>query len=166
MCQHKFPPKSIETQNLDSVLRCNRLRWFGHMKWTGLYTGQILDLEVEGNRSRGRSKNEDAIKDDLRQWNLQAETYQNCSEYRKRLKIASQTHAGCVTWRQWIVSEWSVSLEKDYPVGIYIFKVNNRNTRTRCRICSKLTIKAPERRYWHKITNPWKWTSFLTLFQI
>ena len=26
------------------------------------------------------------------------------------------------------------------------FKVNNRNTRTRCEICSKLTIKVPERR--------------------
>ena len=26
-----------------------------------------------------------------------------------------------------------------------MFKVNNRNTRTRCEICSKLTIKTPER---------------------
>ena len=26
----------------------------------------------------------------------------------------------------------------------YMFKVNNRNTRTRCEICSKLTIKTPE----------------------
>ena len=33
------------------------------------------------------------------------------------------------------------------PVGNYIFKVNNRNTRIRCEICSKLTIKTPERRY-------------------
>ena len=28
-----------------------------------------------------------------------------------------------------------------------MFKVNNRNTRTRCEICSKLTIKTPERHY-------------------
>ena len=28
-----------------------------------------------------------------------------------------------------------------YPAGIYLLKVNNRNTRTRCEICSKLTIK-------------------------
>ena len=28
-----------------------------------------------------------------------------------------------------------------FPVGIYLLKVNNRNTRTRCEICSKLTIK-------------------------
>ena len=32
------------------------------------------------------------------------------------------------------------------PAGIYLLKVNNRNTRTRCEICSKLTIKIPERR--------------------
>ena len=29
------------------------------------------------------------------------------------------------------------------PAGIYLLKVNNRNTRTRCEICSKLTIKTP-----------------------
>ena len=34
------------------------------------------------------------------------------------------------------------------PVDIYMFKVNNRNTRTRCEICSKVTIKTPERRHW------------------
>ena len=31
------------------------------------------------------------------------------------------------------------------PAGNYMFKVNNRDTRTRCEICSKLTIKIPER---------------------
>ena len=33
------------------------------------------------------------------------------------------------------------------PVGNYMFKVNNRNTRTICEICSKLTIKTLERRH-------------------
>ena len=33
-----------------------------------------------------------------------------------------------------------------YPANIYFFKVNNRNTRKSCEICSKLTIKIPERR--------------------
>ena len=37
------------------------------------------------------------------------------------------------------------------PAGIYLLKVNNRNTRTRCEICSKLTIKKPERRQWHAL---------------
>ena len=32
-------------------------------------------------------------------------------------------------------------------MSVYLLKVNNRNTRTRCEICSKLTIKIPERRH-------------------
>ena len=28
-----------------------------------------------------------------------------------------------------------------YPANIYLFKVNHRNTRKRCKICSKLIIK-------------------------
>ena len=31
---------------------------------------------------------------------------------------------------------------------IYLLKFNNRNTRTRCEICSKLTIKTTERHHW------------------
>ena len=37
-----------------------------------------------------------------------------------------------------------------YLVGIYLLKVNNRNTRVRCGICSKLIIKTPERRHWYR----------------
>ena len=36
-----------------------------------------------------------------------------------------------------------------YPVNIYLFKINNRNTRKRCQKCLKLTIKTPERRHWY-----------------
>ena len=35
-------------------------------------------------------------------------------------------------------------------VVIYLLKVNIINTRTRCEICSKLTIKTPERRSWRR----------------
>ena len=34
------------------------------------------------------------------------------------------------------------------PTGIHLLKVGNRNTRRRCKICSKLTIKTLERRHW------------------
>ena len=37
-----------------------------------------------------------------------------------------------------------------FPAGNYMFKFNNRNTRTRCEICLKLTIKTPERRQWRR----------------
>ena len=35
-----------------------------------------------------------------------------------------------------------------HPNRQILLKVNNRNTRTRCEICSKLTIKTSERRHW------------------
>ena len=44
-------------------------------------------------------------------------------------------------------------LHEAIPAGIYLLNVNNRNTRTRCEICSKLTIKIPERRHYC-----WLWT--------
>ena len=34
-----------------------------------------------------------------------------------------------------------------YPSGICLLKGSNRNTRTNCEICPKLTIKTPERRH-------------------
>ena len=37
-----------------------------------------------------------------------------------------------------------------FPADNYTFKVNNRYTRTRCEICSKLTIKTSEQRHWHR----------------
>ena len=37
---------------------------------------------------------------------------------------------------------------KWYPANIYLFKVNNRDSRKRFGICSKLTIKVPEQRNW------------------
>ena len=47
------------------------------------------------------------------------------------------------------ISNFSVGGYVD-AAGNYLFKVNNRNTRTRCEICSKLTIKTPERRHWRR----------------
>ena len=40
---------------------------------------------------------------------------------------------------------WIVYLLRNYPASNCMFKVNNINTRTRCEICSKLTIKT---RFW------------------
>ena len=36
---------------------------------------------------------------------------------------------------------------KRYPANIYLFKVNNRNTRKSCEISLKLTVKTPDLRY-------------------
>ena len=37
-----------------------------------------------------------------------------------------------------------------YPSDIYMLKVIHRNTWTRCKIWSKLTIKTPEQRHWRR----------------
>ena len=42
-------------------------------------------------------------------------------------------------------------LKSYYLAGNYMFKIKNRNTRTRCEICSKLTIKTPEQ---HNLRRP------------
>ena len=42
-----------------------------------------------------------------------------------------------------------ISISYLFPARIYLFKVGNRNTRRKCEICSKLTIKTPERSQWH-----------------
>ena len=66
----------LKLKSLESVLRCDRLHSFRHVKRSELYSRQILDLEVEGSRSRGGPRKcwLDGIKDDLRQWNIPAET--------------------------------------------------------------------------------------------
>ena len=49
-----------------------------------------------------------------------------------------------------------------YPAGNCMFKVNDRNTRTRCDICSKLTIKTPERRqesFWCLYCQLWTYST-------
>ena len=43
-------------------------------------------------------------------------------------------------------------------LGNHMFKVNSRNTRARCEIGSKSTIKTPERRQWDLYC--WLWTYF------
>ena len=39
-----------------------------------------------------------------------------------------------------------INAEKHCLANIYLLKINNRNIRKKCEICSKLTIKTPERR--------------------
>ena len=45
-----------------------------------------------------------------------------------------------------------------FPADIDLLNVNNRNTKIRCKICSKSTTKTSEQRQWHC----WLWTYFTT----
>ena len=52
-----------------------------------------------------------------------------------------------------LVEAYSHEYEQKYPANIYLFKVNNRNTRKRSKICSKLTIKTVASFYMVSIVN-------------
>ena len=58
----------------------------------------------------------------------------------KNLDKMSQSENMVIHMVLWFMISFS------FPAGIYLIEVNNRNTRTMCEICSKLTIKIPERR--------------------
>ena len=48
-----------------------------------------------------------------------------------------------------LLKDWDFQNEAN-PANIYFFKVKNRNAWKSCEICSKLTIRTPERRQWIK----------------
>ena len=53
-------------------------------------------------------------------------------------KAPSRFDPNCISGRKWDKSSF---INEHCTAGIYLFEVNNRNTRTRCEICSKLTTK-------------------------
>ena len=50
----------------------------------------------------------------------------------------------------WWVGKLNSEVIRPNPVGINMVRVNNKNTNTMCEICSKLTLKKPERRQWRR----------------
>ena len=54
--------------------------------------------------------------------------------------------SACYFWCYW---DFSKVLYK-FPADIYLFKIDNENSRKVCEICSQLTIKAPERSQWRR----------------
>ena len=67
---------------------------------------------------------------------------------------------------RWVLT--NTNLKVTLPVSIYLYKVNNENTRTMREICSILTIKIPERHHWPNLNrfhtlfwcfHCWLWTA-------
>ena len=85
-------------------------------------------------------------------------------EVSKRRHKKRKITKACIKWRGlWYVSllNWPICsyihycythpvYNQNYPVGIYLLKINNRKARTRCEICTKLTIKTPVRSHWRR----------------
>ena len=68
-------------------------------------------------------------------------------KYRLQEELALFSHS--ISIYQKIVSRL-LAYFRLFAAGIYLVQVNNDNTRTMCEICSNLTIKSPERRYWRR----------------
>ena len=60
------------------------------------------------------------------------------------LQVSKNTNSKLILFSWLILNKFSLL------TNIYLFKVNNRNARKSCEICSKLTIKTPERRSWRR----------------
>ena len=81
-----------------------------------------------------------------------------------RLKITcllNLTHSQNII--NWINTTFKVIKTWDYPAGNYMFKVNNRNTRIRCKIRLKLTTETPERRFIYNSFKYLWWKAFAKL---
>ena len=70
---------------------------------------------------------------------------------RTQIKRKSHFEHCCLHWAEMVVSHSYI------PAGIYLPKVNNRNTRTRYEICSELTKNTTERHHWRLILKSWIW---------
>ena len=74
--------------NIQTLLRYNRLRWFGHVVRNDGCINSITEFEVVGQRGRGRPKKtwKDTINNDLRHWKLSRADPANRMEWRKKLR--------------------------------------------------------------------------------
>ena len=68
------------------------------------------------------------------------------------LKIFLEAVKAVIKWfqisKRRMVKKLSLHFWGRYPAGIYWFNINNENTGATSEICSKWTIKTPERRQW------------------
>ena len=64
--------------------------------------------------------------------------------------LIHQGFCGCFFAGNSSKSKYETNKLSTIPADIYLFKANNKNTRGRCEICSKLKTKTPE-----QLTSVW-----------
>ena len=72
---------------MQTLLRYNRLRWFGHVARNGGCINSITALEVDEHSGRGRPRKawRDMINDDCKNWKLTRADAEDRIEWRKKL---------------------------------------------------------------------------------
>ena len=80
--------RKLGINNIQTLLRYNRLRWFGHVVRNDGCINSITEFEVVGQCGHGRPKKtwKDTINNDLRHWKLSRADPANRMEWRKKLR--------------------------------------------------------------------------------
>ena len=74
---------------LTDLLRCHRLRWYGHVQRDVGVLNDALNMEVQGGtRGRGRPKKTwmECVKNDIKTWNMPANEIHNCGKWQATIK--------------------------------------------------------------------------------
>ena len=88
----------LNIPSLDSLLRYNRLRWFGHVERSNGWIKRCTEVVVVGNRKRGRPKKRwsDIIKEDRKLWSMSNTDTGDRSSWRKTLRTGIEKRATCI----------------------------------------------------------------------
>ena len=80
----------LQIPPLESVLRLNRLRWFGHVQRSNDWIKRCTLLEVNGKRGRGRPRKtwKQTIDEDLKSWKIEKNFTQDRVTWKRMLKTA------------------------------------------------------------------------------
>ena len=77
-------------QSLESRLRINRLRWYGHVERSDSWIKHCNEIIVTGCQGRGRPRKswKESVTDDLRLWNIDPTMVYDRPKWRNALKTA------------------------------------------------------------------------------
>ena len=80
----------LSLQPLESRLRINCLRWYGHVERSEDWIKGCTQIEVSGCQSRGRPRKswKELVTDDLRLWNIAPNMVHDWSKWKNALKTA------------------------------------------------------------------------------
>ena len=92
--------RKLGINNIQTLLRYNRLRWFGHVVRNDGCINSITEFEVVGQRGRGRPKKtwKDTISNDLRHWKLSRADPANRMEFSKETQNKHRSRATHFKW--------------------------------------------------------------------
>ncbi|XP_068623969.1 uncharacterized protein [Battus philenor] len=89
--RNKYFSGSLGVCDIVDKLQENPLRWYGHVKRSPEYIGNVtMDLNISASRRRGRPKTRwaDTIVKDITAWKVPANDVSNRARWRKEMKKA------------------------------------------------------------------------------